>query len=129
MRVGVLLAMGIALAVAGAQSARAGTEVVAVDVVDAVPRGPSVDERLAEIRRRIQHALVYPPSARQRALSGLSELEFVVGVDGRAENVTLVGSSGHRILDRAAERAVVAAGVLPRVYGRLRVPVRFSLED
>lgn len=102
---------------------------VDVVAVDAVPRGPSVAERLAEIRRRIQQALVYPPSARQRGLTGVSELEFVIGVDGRAADITLVGSSGHRILDRAAQRSVEAAGVLPRVYGRLSVPVRFDLAE
>jgi TonB family protein len=104
-------------------------DVAAVEVIDAVPQGPSVQERLAEIRLRIQSALVYPPSARQRGLAGVSELEFVIGVDGHAGEVELVASSGHRILDRAARRSLNAAGELPRVYGRLRVPVRFDLED
>jgi protein TonB len=104
-------------------------DVVAVEAVDAVPRGPSVAERLAEIRRRIQEALVYPPSARQRGLTGVSQLEFVIGVEGLAEDITLVGSSGHGILDRAARQSVEAAGLLPRVYGRLSVPVRFDLAE
>ncbi len=104
-------------------------DVVAVEVIDAVPRGPSVEDRLAEIRRRIQQALVYPASARQRGLTGVSELEFVIGVGGLAEDVRLVDSSGHPILDEAAQRSLQAAGVLPRVYGRLRVPVRFDLEE
>jgi TonB family protein len=59
----------------------------------------------------------------------VSELEFVIGVDGRANDVELVASSGHRILDRAARRSLAAAGELPRVFGRLRVPVRFDLDD
>jgi hypothetical protein len=33
------------------------------------------------------------------------------------------------VLDRAAERCAVDAGRLPRVLGRLEVPIRFSLED
>lgn len=123
-----LLALCALLALQGAP-ARAEVEVVAVEAVDAVPRGPSLEERLAEIRRRIQRALVYPPSARQRGLVGVSELEFVIGVDGHADQVELVASSGHRILDRAARRSLIAAGELPRVYGRLRVPVRFDLEE
>jgi TonB family protein len=122
-----LCALSALLALQGPVSARADVDVVAVEIIDAVPRGPTLKERLAEIRRRIQQALVYPPSARQRGLAGVSELEFVIGVDGLAEDITLVGSSGHGILDRAAQRSVEAAGVLPRVYGRLRVPVRFDL--
>lgn len=123
-----LFALSALLALQGTP-AWADVDVVAVDLIDAVVRGPSLEERLAEIRRRIQQALVYPASARRRGLAGVSELEFVIGVHGRAEQVRLVESSGHRILDRAARRSVAAAGVLPRVYGRLRVPVRFDLED
>ena len=125
----ILWALSALLALQGPAVAGADVEVVAVEIIDAVPRGPSLAERLAEIRRLIQAALVYPPSARQRGLQGVSELEFVIGVDGSPEDVTLAGSSGHRILDRAARRSVEAAGVLPRVYGRLRVPVRFDLDE
>jgi TonB family protein len=128
MRARLLFALSTLLALQ-APALASEVDVVAVEAIDAVPRGPSLAERLAEIRRRIQQALVYPPSARQRGLAGVSELEFVIGVDGRAENITLVGSSGHRILDRAAQRSVEAAGVLPRVYGRLSVPVRFDLAE
>lgn len=124
----VLIALSTLLALQGLPT-RADVNAVAVDLIDASPRGPGVEERLAEIRRRIQRALVYPASARQRGLAGVSEVEFVIGVDGRAEEVRVVASSGHRILDRAARRSVQAAGVLPRVYGRLRVPVRFDLQD
>jgi TonB family protein len=100
-----------------------------VGSVDAVPRGPGVEERLDEIRRRIASALVYPSLARWRALSGEAAVAFEIGDDGRAFGVRTVRSSGHAILDGAAERAVVAAGVLPRVHGPLEVPVRFELRE
>ncbi|UCE85669.1 MAG: energy transducer TonB [Deltaproteobacteria bacterium] len=101
---------------------------VEVGTVDAVPHGPSVAERLAEIRRRIQAATVYPPIARRQGLAGTAHVRFQIGRDGIATGIEASRSSGHWILDRAAERSVRSAGRLPWVYGRLEVPVRFELE-
>jgi protein TonB len=95
--------------------------------VDLAPTGPSVDTRLAEIRRRIQAALVYPPIARWQDLQGDALVRFEIGAEGRAQDVRVVRSSGEPLLDAAAVRAVLAAGVLPRVYGPLEVPVSFEL--
>lgn len=97
--------------------------------VDGAPMGPSVAERLAVIRERLQAALVYPPHARRRGLEGVSRIQFVIGSDGLARDVATTASSGHHALDEAAERCAVDAGQLPRVLGRLEVPIRFSLED
>lgn len=98
--------------------------------VDVVPSGPSVEERLAEIRRRIQRAVEYPTRARKRGLEGVATVGFEIDrADGRAREIQLVDSSGHPSLDRAAEQSVVRAGALPWVYGRLQVPVRFDLEE
>jgi protein TonB len=103
-------------------------EVIAVGE-DAVPVGPSVDERLAEIRRRIQAALVYPPLARLQRVEGTALVRFEIGRDGAAREVRVFRTSGKPSLDRAATRAVAAAAPLPWVYGRLEVPVRFALEE
>jgi TonB family protein len=97
--------------------------------VDGVPAGPSVAQRLEEIRARLQAALVYPPLARKRGLEGTSRIEFVIGPDGRARDVRTAASSGYPVLDAAAERCARDAGQLPRVLGRLEVPIRFSLEE
>jgi TonB family protein len=129
----------LAFAVAAALFAAAGAPPVSADppaladvrrpvIEDAVPPRPSVAERLAEIRRRVQEALEYPPPARWRDLTGETVLRFEIGPDGRARGVRVVRSSGLAPLDAAATRAVVAAGVLPRVYGPLEIPVRFELE-
>jgi protein TonB len=96
--------------------------------VDGVPKGRSAAERIAEIRERLQAALVYPLHARRRGLEGTSRIQFTIGPDGRAQDVRTADSSGHAVLDRAAERCAVDAGELPRVLGRLEVPIRFSLE-
>jgi protein TonB len=95
--------------------------------VDLAPVGPSVESRLAEIRRRIQAALEYPPIARWQDLQGDALVRFEIGAEGRARDVRVVRSSGVPLLDAAAARAVFAAGVLPRVYGPLEVPVSFEL--
>lgn len=95
---------------------------------DAVPRGPTLDARLAAIQQRVQAALVYPPLARMRRTEGTARMAFAIGADGRAKQVAVARSSGFPVLDRAAERAVRAAEPLPYVYGRLEIPVRFELE-
>ena len=104
-------------------------EGAAVLGVDGVPAGPSVAERLEEIRARLQAALVYPPLARKRGLEGTSRIQFSIGPDGRAREVRTAASSGFSLLDRAAERCASDAGELPRILGRLEVPIRFSLEE
>jgi TonB family protein len=128
------LAAASLLAVALAAGAAAAVDPVAVAVaevrlVDAVPAGPSVSERLAEIRRRIQAALVYPRLARRAGVEGEALLRFEVGRDGAARGVRVFASSGKPSLDRAAVRAVTAAAPLPWIYGSLEVPVRFALSD
>jgi TonB family protein len=136
------LALGLALLAAPAPAPRAAeaepaaaVEIGAVaaeprvEDVDAVPRGPSLDERLAEIRRRIQEAVEYPPLARRRRLEGVARVGFEIDPqERRALGVALVASSGHPLLDRAAERSVARAAALPWVHGRLEVPVRFALD-
>jgi TonB family protein len=131
-RAAAVLAALLAAAPPGAHGDEAGggrASAAAVQLVDALPAAPSVAERLAEIRRRIQAALVYPSAARRRGLEGVARVQFEIGAGGRADQIAVVRSSGHALLDRAARESVVAAGVLPRVYGRLQVPVQFALEE
>lgn len=98
-------------------------------VEDLVPRGPTVEERLEEIRRLIQAVASYPPVARQRAVSGETLIEFTVDPDGEPREIRTVRSSGSTQLDRAAERAARDAAPLPHIYGPVSVPVRFTLVD
>jgi TonB family protein len=126
-----LLAAGLALAAGPARAEphnpyEGHTEVLGVD---GAPKGISAAERIAEIRERLQAALVYPLHARRNGLEGTSRIQFTIGPDGHAQDVRTAASSGHASLDRAAERCAVDAGQLPRVLGRLEVPIRFSLED
>jgi protein TonB len=117
-------------AAAGAPSAQlAAAAADRARFIDAEPRGPSVEERLEEIRRRIQAALYYPPIARRQGLEGVAWVQFEIDRGGTPHDVALARSSGHPVLDRAARRTVDRAGRLPWVYGRIEVPIRFSLGD
>lgn len=98
------------------------------ETVDALPLAPSPEKRLDEIRRRVQAAVVYPARARELGLEGTTRIQFEIDADGLAREVATVQSSGHALLDRAAERGAIDAGQLPALYGRIRIPVRFELE-
>jgi protein TonB len=125
-----LLALTLVCAAAPAVAEEvAAAETAEVHFFDAVPAGPSVAARLAEIRRRIQAALVYPPLARLQRVEGEALLHFEVDRDGAPRELRVFRSSGKPSLDRAAIRAVTAAAPLPWVYGRLEVPVHFELEE
>jgi TonB family protein len=94
---------------------------------DALPPGPSLAERLEEIRSRVQEAVVYPPEARSRGITGLTRIRFEIAENGRAEKIRTVATSGSALLDDAAEQGAADAEALPRVYGRVEVPIRFEL--
>jgi TonB family protein len=66
--------------------------------------------------------VVYPAEARSRGITGVTRIRFEIAEDGRAEKIRTVATSGSALLDAAAD-----AGELPRVYGRVEVPIRFEL--
>lgn len=77
----------------------------------------------------------YPRAALRAGAAGTVVLEVLVGVDGRPLRADVVSSSGHRMLDLAARRQVLArwvfkpavqAGVPVQAIGR--VPVEFRLD-
>lgn len=132
MRLQTISALIAAAALLASASTDAGAEgpvqSVRARIVDGPPPAPRVEERLREIRRRIQRALVYPPVARSQALEGETLVRFEIAHGGATREVRVFRSSGMPTLDRAAARAVAAAAPLPWVYGLLEVPVRFELD-
>lgn len=89
---------------------------------------------LARIRQRIQESLRYPPAARRRGVSGTVQLEIAIGPDGTIAGVSVIASSSHEVLDRAA---LDAARSLPRVPFpadlrprplTVRLPIVFELQ-
>jgi periplasmic protein TonB len=96
--------------------------------IDLVPSPPSAAERLEAIRQRVQAAVVYPQTARERGIQGVARIQFRIDPAGRAAEVITVESSGSSLLDTAAEQAARDARELPQLYGYVRIPVRFALE-
>ena len=75
----------------------------------------------------------YPRIARRRGLEGVVTIEARIDVNGRVTELRLLAGSGHKVLDKAALKAVRSWKFSPgTVGGRARsmwvkVPVRFEL--
>jgi protein TonB len=89
---------------------------------------------LARLRQRIQESLRYPPAARRRGVTGTVQLEIDIAPDGAIGAVTVIASSSHEILDRAAvdaartvPRAPFPADLRPRAL-KVRLPIVFELQ-
>ena len=75
-------------------------------------------------RREIE----YPYDARKRRIEGTAIIEVVFGEDGKPVVVELFSSSGHAILDKAAQRHFMENGFAPPGHsGRYRIEVEFKL--
>ena len=77
----------------------------------------------------------YPRESREKGEEGKVVLDVVVSVEGRAEKVTIVESSGFERLDEAAKKAVGAARFWPArtedgeaTAAVLRIPLVFKLK-
>ena len=88
----------------------------------------------ARIRQRIQESLRYPAFARKRGLEGTVQLEIGIAADGVFAAVSIIGSSSHDLLDRAAVEAARSVRRIPFPAGlpgrplTVRLPVVFALE-
>lgn len=77
----------------------------------------------------------YPPAARRRGIEGEVLLRVSVGVDGTAETVEVLRSSGHALLDREAQEALrrwrfePARAAGQPVAATVEIPVTFRLTD
>jgi protein TonB len=77
----------------------------------------------------------YPPRARDEGLEGLVVLRVRVSRAGEPAEIRVAASSGHRLLDRAAEAAVARWQFQPARRGDeaieawMEVPIRFRLQQ
>ena len=122
------------------EAGAAGTGGVGTDRIAAlgIPGGGGVDSDYAayyaRLRQRIQDVLRYPAAARRRGVTGTVHLEIAVEPNGAIGAVSVITSSSHDVLDRAAVDAARAiprvpfpADVRPRAL-RVRLPVVFELQ-
>lgn len=85
---------------------------------------------LAEtLRNRIEELKRYPAMARINNWQGKVVLKFVVTADGTVENLEVVQSSGHAVLDEAAMETIRRASPLPLKHelGKPRVTFQFPI--
>lgn len=107
-------------------------DAAAADAVQSVPPAAVASVEAVPLYRQ-NPPPVYPRVARQRRWQGTVLLEVLVSDEGLPQDIRIVASSGHEVLDRAAEKAVAGWLFAP---GRrndvpeamlVRVPVRFEL--
>lgn len=94
------------------------------------PAAKAVARREVEAaQRKLSQHLYYPPEAVARGIEGEVRLILTVGDDGSIVDVHVGVSSGHALLDKAAERAAWSMGKVNWAHSReLILPVIFRLE-
>jgi TonB family protein len=87
-----------------------------------------------KVRQMISRAKIYPSVARDKGQQGKIDLSFKLGKNGEVLKLLVEHSSGHVILDVAAQDAVENAGPFPPIpeklnkkYVLLNLPVSFVL--
>ena len=85
----------------------------------------------SRIKHKIKQGWFYPAQARRNKLYGRVHLIFSIRRDGHLMRVNVVNSSGVQILDRAAMRAVKAAGsfgAFPKAWSLKLLHIRATFE-
>lgn len=85
-------------------------------------------EELRMIREAIERAKRYPRLARERGIQGVVHVRFKLRPSGDVEQVEVLGSSGHDVLDAASVKTVYRASPMPYVNGWLEVPMAYVLK-
>ena len=76
----------------------------------------------------------YPRRAKRKGYEGKVILDVLVNREGKVESLAIYQSSGHRILDKAAQKAVTTWLFSPATRGEekvsmwIKVPIRFDLQ-
>ncbi|HQR05091.1 MAG: energy transducer TonB [Proteobacteria bacterium] len=90
----------------------------------ATPRHPT----LAAAQRKLAEHLYYPAEAIARGWEGETRLLLTLAQDGTVQDADVAASSGHVILDQAAQRAAYAMGRIDAGGQReMILPVMFQL--
>jgi periplasmic protein TonB len=91
---------------------------------------------LREVRRLLERQKEYPRMAQRLNMQGVAVLRFTIGADGGIRGAGLARSSGHGVLDAAAQETVSKVGrfpPLPAALGRekltIEIPLAFRLTN
>jgi len=76
--------------------------------------------------RRLYEVLQYPDHARSDGQQGMVVLSYTVNQNGRVRDIEVAESSGHRLLDRAAARALRQMRFTPGVIDGEPVDVQMT---
>ena len=126
-------APGAAAAPSRAASANSNGNAGAGGKLDAGGRA-AISSYFARVQAHLVRHRVYPPEARSSGASGVARVIFSLGRDGRVLSVSLVGGSGHGVLDQAAIAMVRRAAPFPPFPSEIAAsrldmgaPIRFDL--
>lgn len=75
--------------------------------------GSLLRDYLQEVRRLLGKQKEYPAMAQRLNFQGVVRLQFTIMADGRVQATRLSRSSGHEILDKAAQETVRRVGIFP----------------
>jgi protein TonB len=97
-----------------------------------IQRDAGLDEiqYLNRIKQQIDDAKEYPRRARRRNLEGVVKVVFTIGGRGELVTISVSTSSGSRILDRSAIKAVQTAAPFdppPKGSLTLELPIKYQL--
>lgn len=81
------------------------------------------------IRDRVISSIRYPLMARRMGLTGQVKVEFTILLSGKIKDLKIINSSGHRLLDKQAMRAVRSSEPFPPppVIATITLPINFEL--
>ena len=87
-------------------------------------------EQFVYIRDLVLKRLTYPPEAKKRGWEGVVLVCFVIRENGIVEQLRVMKSSGHEVLDEHAIRTIRSVQPYPRppVKAELIIPIAFKLE-
>jgi len=98
--------------------------------------GVALKSYLAEVRRLLEKHKNYPWMARRQHREGVVVLKFTISMDGAITDHAIARSSGHEVLDEAAQETLHKVGrfpPLPTALGRshltIQVPLTFRLAE
>ena len=89
------------------------------------------DPFLTRVKTAVEQSLRYPRKALRFGIEGTTVVQFIIGGDGRVNDMQIYRSAGHPLLDKTALQAVSLAQPRwgkPDAEVRLRFPIEFNIK-